>query len=318
MKHLKLWHRWMPAVALSALALTACEQAADLTAARAQVRLALQRQDSVHSLVAHGSTVLAGAQDGVLLRSGDGGQQWTRVELPGAAVIALDRCADGTWLALDFYHRVWSADAPATQWQPHAVQEPANPVALHCDPAGRWWVAGSRATLAVSADHGASWTVSNLRQDTQITTLQFVDAQHGFALGEFGLVLATSDAGTTWTVQPKIAGDYYPYAAFFSSRTEGVVSGLAGVMLATHDGGRTWQREPNETGVPLYRLFAHRQDVWAAGANGTLARHGNGAWQAVTHGDATPAPLFAAASTGTAVVVGGPGGLLHVARLAAQ
>jgi photosystem II stability/assembly factor-like uncharacterized protein len=301
-----------------ACALSACEHAPDLSAARAHAAAPLQRYDTIQSLSAAGGVVLAGTQSGAILRSADRGAHWQRLPLAGASVIAIDHCPDGSFIALDFYHRVWSAGADGSAWTAHALADPANALALHCAPDNRWWVAGSRATFAVSADQGAHWTSSRLKEDTQITTLQFLDAQQAYALGEFGTVLRSTDGGASWQRLPKIAGDFYPYDARFISVQEGYASGLAGVMLATHDGGQHWQREDNSSGAALYRLFAHGDEVWAVGANGVVARHAAHAWLALPQDAGTPAPIFSATSDGDAVLIGGPGGLLRQARAAAQ
>lgn len=257
---------WACPLFAATLLLAACEHAPDLTAARARAAEPVQRYDTIQSLAGDAALVVAGTQSGAVLRSTDQGASWTRTALAGASLIGLERCPDGSFIALDFYHRVWSAPASAERWTAHALKDPANPLAIHCDPLGRWWVAGSRATLAVSADQGASWQTTSLKEDTQITTLQFVDARQGFALGEFGTVLESSDGGASWQRLAKIEGDFYPYAAWFRDGREGYASGLAGTMLATHDGGHHWVREDNASGAALYRLFVHGDEVWAAGA----------------------------------------------------
>jgi photosystem II stability/assembly factor-like uncharacterized protein len=64
------------------------------------------------------------------------------------------------------------------------------------------WTAGSPGSQVLhSADGGATW----VRQPTGVTTplrkLCFVDEQHGWAVGDLGVVLATDDGGATWQVQ---------------------------------------------------------------------------------------------------------------------
>ncbi|MDE3009345.1 MAG: glycosyl hydrolase [Pseudomonadota bacterium] len=309
---------WACPLLAATLLLAACEHAPDLAAARARAAEPVQRYDTIQALAGDATLVVAGTQSGAVLRSTDQGTRWTRTALAGASLIGLERCRDGSFIALDFYHRVWSAPADAGRWTAHALKDPANPLAIHCDPLGRWWVAGSRATLAVSADQGESWQLTSLKEDTQITTLQFVDARHGFALGEFGTVLESGDGGASWQRLAKIEGDFYPYAAWFRDGREGYASGLAGTMLATHDGGHHWVREDNASGAALYRLFVHGDEVWAAGANGTLARHAGAGWVAVARPQGSPAPLFAATSAGSVVLSGGPGGLLQVVHPTTQ
>jgi photosystem II stability/assembly factor-like uncharacterized protein len=175
-------------------------------------------------------------------------------------------------------------------------------------------VAGSGAKIAVSADRGASWTVSDLQEDAQFTTLQFVDDKHGFVLGEFGHVVTSEDGGASWKKLAKIPGDFYPYAAWFQDAKSGYVSGLAGQVLQTADGGRSWTKMENKSGASLYRLFAHQGKPYGVGAGGVIVRLEQKTWQPVAYPDAVPVFLGSAASLGdkqAAVVIGGPGGLVR-------
>jgi photosystem II stability/assembly factor-like uncharacterized protein len=64
------------------------------------------------------------------------------------------------------------------------------------------WVAGSPGTRVFhSADDGASWQAFATPQYAPIRALAFCDAQHGWAVGELGSILATRDGGRTWQVQ---------------------------------------------------------------------------------------------------------------------
>ncbi len=64
------------------------------------------------------------------------------------------------------------------------------------------WIAGSPGTRVFrSADGGKSWQAFATGQFTPIRALTFRDAQHGWAAGDLGMILATHDGGQTWQQQ---------------------------------------------------------------------------------------------------------------------
>jgi photosystem II stability/assembly factor-like uncharacterized protein len=172
---------------------------------------------------------------------------------------------------------------------------------------------GSGAKIAVSADRGGSWSVTDLQEDAQFTVVQFVDDQHGFVLGEFGHVVVTDDGGKSWRKHARMPGEFYPYAGLFLDRKEGFASGIAGQVLRTVDGGASWTRMDNPSGAALYRLFMHDGRPHGVGSGGVIARLDQGQWRSVTYPDAVPAFLGSAASLAGGIVIGGPGGLRVVA-----
>lgn len=306
--------RTMAGLLASAAVLAACSAKPDLSAVATESARPVQRYDSTQALAGNGQVVVAGTQSGAVLVSADRGRSWQRQSLPGASLIGIAACPDGRFVAIDFYHKVWSADAAGANWKSVALDKPHTPLALSCDGAGRWWVAGSGATLAVSADAGASWTVTDLAQDAQLTSIQMIDASHGVATGEFGLVAVSSDGGASWQRRGPMPDEFYPYASLFISPGEGWASGIAGQILHTTDGGLSWRKQNNASRAPLYRLFLHEGVPHGIGAGGVLARLEGDSWRAVPYPDASPVFLAAAVSLPgqNALVAGGPGGLLRV------
>ena len=67
----------------------------------------------------------------------------------------------------------------------------------------------------------------------------FSDATHGWAVGELGAILATTDGGATWSKQgSRTTADLTDVAAGDSSRVWAVSA--SEMILATTDGGSTW------------------------------------------------------------------------------
>lgn len=221
--------------------LTGCVPAPDWAGVQAERGKPVQRYDTFQALASHGSRVVAGAAGGVILTSTDGGAHWARHALAQpSSVLAVAACPDGSFAALDFYKKVWVLAAGGGEWAMRQLPTRSDLLALTCDPRNRLWAVGARTSILSSADKGGSWQVRDLGDDAILTTVQFVDEKRAVITGEFGAVLTSADGGASWQPQPKIEGDFYPYAALFTDAANGWVSGLAGVIKRTRDGGRTW------------------------------------------------------------------------------
>ena len=64
------------------------------------------------------------------------------------------------------------------------------------------WIAGSPGTrVFYTADAGRTWSMFDTGTTLPLRAMTFVDDQHGWAAGELGTILATSDGGRTWQSQ---------------------------------------------------------------------------------------------------------------------
>jgi photosystem II stability/assembly factor-like uncharacterized protein len=247
------------------------------------------------------------------------GNDRSRITLPGSpALIDVTSCTDGSFVALDFYRKVWIADSNATNWKPQNISGDWRPLALTCDSQNRIWVVGSFSTVASSADHGASWQTTEFKEDAMFNTVQFVDESHGFITGEFGAVYRTTDGGATWLAENKIPGDFYPYSALFTSASDGYITGLTGVILSTKNAGKTWEKLENPSALPQFGLAKQGGAVYSVGMNGSLLKLQNQQWQAVKHGAEAAPYLRAVLPLGAdRLLIAGASGALHIEQLAA-
>ncbi|HEX2474323.1 MAG TPA: YCF48-related protein, partial [Lacipirellulaceae bacterium] len=110
------------------------------------------------------------------------------------------------WLVGDGGLVMTTADLGHT-WQsalaelPHDIAEDFDfhALAVH---GGYVWIAGSPGSkVFCSADGGKGWQAFDTGQFVPIRALAFSDAQHGWAVGDLGTILATHDGGQTWQRQ---------------------------------------------------------------------------------------------------------------------
>jgi photosystem II stability/assembly factor-like uncharacterized protein len=157
----------------------------------------------------------------------------------------------------------WAAE-PA-----HAWAAPAHTMLLDATRAGSRIVAvGGHGVIVISDDEGKTWRQSShVPVSATFSAVTFADAQHGWVVGQWGVILATSDGGETWQKQRmNISVDQPLFSVLFTNSQDGMAVGLWSLMLATHDGGKTWTKVtvPKPPGAGradrnLYHIFADRQ-----------------------------------------------------------
>ncbi|MGD9648097.1 MAG: YCF48-related protein [Pirellulales bacterium] len=136
--------------------------------------------------------------------------------------------------------------------------------------------------------------------DAGLNDVAFVDADHGWAVGDRGVIWHTDNAGATWHAQPSGTTARLTSVHFLDSE-QGWAAGFEpwprlgctrGVLLHTVDGGRTWRLDRN-TLLPSLRAvkFVTPTQGWAVAASSALypggvlwTEDGGQSWSAVASG----------------------------------
>jgi photosystem II stability/assembly factor-like uncharacterized protein len=309
---------WLVVItSIAFMALTGCTHKKEGAVATAKRDMSVRRTDQFQAAATNQKkAVVVGGKIIVLLDLQT--NERSRITLSGSpALIDVANCADGSFVALDFYRKVWVSDSNATNWKSQNISGDWRPLALTCDSQNRIWVAGSFSTIASSTDHGASWKTTDFKEDAMFNTIQFVDDKHGFITGEFGTFYRTTDGGLTWQAANKILGDFYPYAALFISPNDGYISGLTGAMLTTKNAGKTWEKLESPSALSQFGLAKQGGDVYSVGINGSFLKLENQTWQPVRH-TAGDAPFLRAVLPLGAdrLLIAGASGTLRIVQLA--
>ncbi len=90
-----------------------------------------------------------------------------------------------------------------------------------------------------SAATAGRWELQDSGVTNTLLDVKFVNDTHGWAVGEGGVIIATTDGGKTWTIQ------YSGYeltlnSVDFTDEANGWVVGQLGLILNTNDGGNSW------------------------------------------------------------------------------
>ncbi|MGU7771786.1 WD40/YVTN/BNR-like repeat-containing protein [Burkholderia sp. MR1-5-21] len=169
----------------------------------------------------------------------------------------------------------------------HAWPAPTRMMLTDATRAGTRIVAvGEHGVVLLSDDDGHTYRQARrVPVSATLSAVAFADAQHGWAVGQWGAILATRDGGETWEKQRiDTSADQPLFSVNFTNDRDGVAVGLWSLMLQTHDGGNTWTRttlpKPPGGGKAdrnLYHVFDDRHGaIYIAAEQGTVLRSTDG------------------------------------------
>lgn len=175
-----------------------------------------------------------------------------------------------------------------------------NILSVHFLDAKTGWAVGRNATLMKTVDGGAEWTkvdsmekliglpVESSNYSYGFRDIQFLDAQHGWLIGNFygrarsniGGVFKTDDGGVTWqrvpvTIQTQFAPGRFTPGVFHSVKFTDLNTGsVTGEMydgegrfffvLHTKDGGKTWEQFRTPSRATHSTQFLDLANGWSA------------------------------------------------------
>jgi photosystem II stability/assembly factor-like uncharacterized protein len=139
--------------------------------------------------------------------------------------------------------------------------------------------------LLSDTDGGEFRQAKSVPVRSTLTAVYFVDEKTGWAVGHWGTVLRTDDAGESWTLQRVDTSVDQPlFSVVFRDRETGWAVGLWSLVIATRDGGKTWTpvRLPPPPGGKkadrnLLKIFANRMGtLFVAAEQGMVLRSYDG------------------------------------------
>lgn len=181
---------------------------------------------------------------------------------------------------------------------------------------------GDHGVVLLSDDGGKTHRqAKRVPVDVTLTSVSFVDARQGWAVGHWGVVLRTTDGGETWQLQRSDTKTDRPlFAVHFFDADHGVAVGLWSLTLETSDGGAHWRAvtlpspgEGQRADLNLQGLFVDAQNrLYAPAERGMVLRSDDrGAhWRYLSTGYKGSFWTGAAAADGT-LFVGGLRGSLY-------
>ncbi|NTW32574.1 MAG: T9SS type A sorting domain-containing protein [Bacteroidetes bacterium] len=120
----------------------------------------------------------------------------------------------------------------------------------------------------------AQWYPQNTGTPVFLRSVFFLDSNRGYAVGDAGVILKTTDGGTSWTTQTCETCQEYSIellSVFFTDTTNGFAVGdLNGVIIKTTDGGANWTPQFFDSNYDIYSIyFADADTGFAVGTYGS-------------------------------------------------
>ena len=146
------------------------------------------------------------------------------------------------WLMLPAVALSASAEQPKpavmTPRAVHAVMTDIVPVA------GKYWMAaGERGHILQSKD-GVHWQQMPVPLQSNLNSVYFSDAIHGWAVGHDASILHSADGGASWQIQQYLPELDKPlFDIYFKDEKQGIAVGAYGMFYRTADAGQTWTAE---------------------------------------------------------------------------
>jgi len=163
-------------------------------------------------------------------------------------------------------------------WQEQHIEGTQRLTSITFSGRNQGWAAGV-GVIANTTDAGETWVVQYAGSENILWSIENLDSQRAFAVGENGTILFTVDGGITWNRKPTELTSTLFRVRFFGD--SGWIVGWGGVLLRTRDGGASWQRVSVGTTEALTDIYISGKNGWLIGTEGTILRSldGGDSWQ---------------------------------------
>lgn len=123
----------------------------------------------------------------------------------------------------------------------------------------------------------AQWVWQNpLPQGNTLQDVAFINPSTGFAVGSSGMIIRTTDGGSSWDILDS-GTEHDLWGVSFTDASTGTAVGNFGVVLRTTDGGSSWTVQREEPSGVLFSVsFSDADTGSAVGADGLIVRTTDG------------------------------------------
>ena len=119
--------------------------------------------------------------------------------------------------------------------------------------------------------HRWSYNYGGRLSEDWFEDLYFTDAQHGWVVGDAGVLFRTENGGENWQ-KIDLNMDKWLTAVYFINNEVGWIGGEKGLLLQSIDGGQTWYKIQSGVTGNLYSIcFSDSQTGWIVG-NGVILK----------------------------------------------
>ncbi len=236
-----------------------------------------------NSFDSNGTYIIAVGNNGVINRSLNGGNSWSRKD----ENLLINKIENIQYLSstLGFVETsenqfsgigLFKTTDGGLSWNPSetGISDPINGVQFLSQTLG---YAITDNKFYESNDAGDSWTeLHDFGLINDVSDLHFIDKNLGWVLGE-NEVFKTTDGGSSWNEYQIPAYNYGVSDIYFLNETRGFVAQPDGRLLKSFDGGVSWTSEALNISETLNKIdFSDNSNGWVVGNRGTVLKTTNG------------------------------------------
>lgn len=269
------------------------------------------------------NTAFAAGGGGIVMKSTDGGHNWTILSTPiisGNNLTGIDFVDASTGWAVGANGMVISTTNGGANWTIRNTGASAFFSGASFVNANEGWVAGGNVVMHTT-NGGQSWAQQTVPGNTWIYDLHFINNQVGWGAGSQENIVFTNNGGQTWTTLRGGTGSPFIYPLWgvsFADTLHGIAVGNAAV-ISTSDGGQTWSGTANDFHTVSNRVFAlDANHAWSANSQAEVLYTTNGGMQwgravlyTPTANSQVTDVVFTDAQHGWAAVTDGPPGFIY-------
>lgn len=230
---------------------------------------------------------------GRIFRTDDGGATWSRQDAGTKRPFLAMSCLDPktAWIAGKEGIMYATGDGGET-WKQLDTGSDRHIFALEFPTALRGHGAGDFGTMVHTEDGGKTWTKTRIPDtvvlpesaldtgvepgDVNLYGIAYADPDHVWIVGEFGIIVASSDGGRTWQQQHSPIESTL-FGVRMTSLMHGFAVGIDSMILETDDGGVTWRTVPPPvTQRSYYDVMLRGPIGWIVGDSGTVLKTSDG------------------------------------------
>jgi hypothetical protein len=132
--------------------------------------------------------------------------------------------------------------------------------------------------ILFTSNGGSTWTTQYAQSgETPLNAIYFIDSNSGFAVGESGAIMKTTNGGNNWFQSTILTGYELRDITFVNSNTGWMIGYYLGLphtsaVFKTIDGGTTWSSQSFGTDESFSSItFADELNGWAVGGKSSIS-----------------------------------------------
>lgn len=222
---------------------------------------------------------------GTILHTTDGGQTWNPQDAPPTNAYFSIYFADAMngW-AVGYNGKIVHTTDGGQTWVDQTAPVTTDYYKIFFIDSQTGWIAGgdegsfpsyiSHRVILFTSNGGSTWIDQySEAYESKLRSIHFVDQNTGFATGESGIIMKTTDGGNDWAQQVVISS-FHLYDIFFTDALNGYITGeYLGVphyaaIFKTSNGGIEWTETPLGVNESLAGIcFSDALHGWAVGGD---------------------------------------------------